>query len=119
MCISNYGRTVERYSFALKRLSKTEVGAVVAEDAHVTPELSLVVPDTSGEALRSATDFSHIRNRVDKLAAYREWSTWALVASRGHLYARTNALMKSNGWYGAAFAMTVFTGYSRLEQLSS
>lgn len=110
--------TEERYSFALKRLSKTEVGAVVAEDAHATPEFSLIVPDPSHEAWRVAADFTHIRNRTDKLATYREWSTRAFIALRKHLYAGTDILLDSGGWYDADFAVMAFAEYSRLEQLS-
>lgn len=110
--------TEERYSFALKRLSKIEVGAVVAEDAHATPEFSLIVPNPSDEAWRSAADFTHIRNRTDKLSVYREWSTRAFIASRKHLYSATDILFDSGGWYGADFAVKVYAEYSRLEQLS-
>ena len=109
---------VERYSFALKRLSKTEAEAVVAEDMHITPELPLIVPGVEREEWRVAANFSCILNRTDKLAAYREWSTRAFIADQKHLFAGTRALLESRGWYGAGFATQVFHAYQRLEQLT-
>jgi hypothetical protein len=109
---------VERYSFALKRLSKADAGEVVVEEAHATPEYSVVIPDNNGEVWRSAVDFTRVRNRSDKLAAYREWSARAYIASRTHLYSKTSALLASARWYEADFAATVFDAYTDLERLA-
>ncbi len=109
---------VERYSYAIKRLSKTEPGEVVVECAHLTPEFSLFVPGTPGETWRAASDFSHVLNRTDKLETYREWSARAFIAARPHLFAGTDSLLESKGWYEIGFSSIVLATYQRLDQLA-
>jgi len=110
-----YNHAEEVYSFAHKRLSRTDATQVVIIDRMETPPLSLTFPDQTAKKLRQYLAFGALLNKTDKLSLYLEATVKAFIISNLKLYGGIEQLLDQKLWYNRE---DIFVLFGRLFELA-
>lgn len=113
-----YDTGSEVYSFAHKRLSRTDATQVVVEERIETPELSLSFPDKTTEKLHKYLSFDTLRNKTDKLSLYLEANVKAFIISNPKLYSGIDELLEKKLWYNRDEVLALFERLLELKRLN-
>jgi len=113
-----YDHTEEVYTFAHKRLSRTDVSQVVIENRVETPPLSLDFPDKTAEMLRQCLAFGALLNKSDKLSLYLEATVKAFIISHPKLYSGIEQLLDRKLWYNREDILLLFGRLLELQRLN-
>ena len=104
----------EVYSFALKRLNRQDDTQIVIEESFVTEKYPMNLPDESRNRLLSYMDFLTIKNKLDKVALYKEWYGKAYILVNEKAYEQTQLILDGNFWYDSDRTARVLGKYARL-----
>lgn len=109
----------EVYSFAHKRLSRTDATQVVIVDRVETPPLSLAFPDKAAGKLRQYLAFGALLNKTDKLSLYLESTVKAFIISNPKLYSGIEELLVRKLWYNCTDILELFGRLLELARLKT
>lgn len=113
-----YDHAEEVYSFAHKRISRTDAMQVVIEHRVQTPTLSLVFPDKTAEKLKRHLAFGALLNRADKLSLYLEAMVKTFIVSNPKLYSGIDELLDHKLWYNREGILELFGQLLELQRLN-
>ena len=104
----------EVYSFAVKRLNQQDNTQIVIEESFITEKYPMNLPDEGRNRLLSYMDFLTIKNKLDKVALYKEWYSKAYILANEKVYEQTQLILDGNFWYDSDRTARVFDKYAKL-----
>lgn len=104
----------EVYSFAVKRLNQQDKTQIVIEESLVTEKYPMNLPDESRDRLLVYMDFMSVKNKMDKVALYKEWYGKAYIITNGKAYEKTQLILDGNFWYDSDRTARVMGKYVEL-----
>ena len=104
----------EVYSFAVKRLNQQDDTQIVIEESLVTEKYPMNLPDEGRNRLLSYMDFLTIKNKLDKVALYKEWYGKAYILTNEKAYEQTQLILDGNFWYDSDRTVRVVGKYVEL-----
>ena len=104
----------EAYSFAVKRLNQQDDTQIVIEESLVTEKYPMNLPDEGRNRLLAYMDFSTIKNKLDKVALYKEWYGKAYILANEKAYEQTQLILDGNFWYDSDRTARVLGKYAKL-----
>ena len=104
----------EVYSFAVKRLNQQDDTQIVLEESLVTEKYPMNLPDEGRNRLLAYMDFLTIKNKLDKVALYKEWYSKAYILANEKAYEQTQLILDGNFWYDSDRTARVVGKYVEL-----
>ena len=104
----------EVYSFAVKRLNQQDDTQIVIEESLVTEKYPMNLPDEGRNRLLAYMDFLTIKNKLDKVALYKEWYSKAYILANEKAYEQTQLILDGNFWYDSDRTARVVGKYVEL-----
>ena len=104
----------EVYSFAVKRLNQQDDTQIVGEDSLVTEKYPMNLPDEGRTRLLAYVDFLTIKNKLDKVALYKEWYSKAYILANDKACEQTQLILDGNFWYDSDRTARVVGKYVEL-----
>lgn len=104
----------EVYSFAVKRLNQQDKTQIVIEESLVTEKYPMNLPDESRDRLLVYMDFMSVKNKMDKVALYKEWYGKAYIITNEKAYEQTQLILDGNFWYDSDRTARVMGKYVEL-----
>lgn len=104
----------EVYSFAVKRLNQQDKTQIVIEEILVTEKYPMNLPDESRDRLLVYMDFMSVKNKMDKVALYKEWYGKAYIITNEKAYEQTQLILDGNFWYDSDRTARVMGKYVEL-----
>ena len=112
--IHMYDAKDEVYSFAVKRLNQQDDTQIVIEESLVTEKYPRNLPDEGRNRLLAYMDFLTIKNKLDKVALYKEWYSKAYILANEKAYDQTQLILYGNFWYESVRTARVMGKYVEL-----
>ena len=110
--IHMYDAKDEVYSFAVKRLNQQDDTQIVIEESLVTEKYPMNLPDEGRNRLLAYMDFLTIKNKLDKVALYKECKAYILANEKA--YEQTQLILDGNFWYDSDRTARVVGKYVEL-----
>ena len=104
----------EVYSFAVKRLNQQDETQIVIEESLVTEKYPMNLPDEGRNRLLAYMDFMSVKNKLDKVALYKEWYSKAYILANEKAYEQTQLILDGNFWYDSDRTARVVGKYVEL-----
>lgn len=104
----------EVYSFAVKRLNQQDETQIVIEESLVTEKYPMNLPDEGRNKLRAYMDYMSVKNKLDKVALYKEWYSKAYILANEKAYEQTQLILDGNFWYDSDRTARVVGKYVEL-----
>lgn len=104
----------EVYSFAVKRLNQQDDTQIVVEESLVTEKYPMNLPDEGRNRLLAYMDFLTIKNKLDKVALYKEWYSKAYILANDKACEQTQLILDGNFWYDSDRTARVVGKYVEL-----
>lgn len=104
----------EVYSFAVKRLNQQDDTQIVIEESLVTEKYPMNLPDEGRNRLLAYMDFLTIKNKLDKVALYKEWYSKAYILANEKACEQTQLILDGNFWYDSDRTARVVGKYVEL-----
>ena len=104
----------EVYSFAVKRLNQQDDTQIVIEESLVTEKYPMNLPDEGRNRLLAYMDFMSVKNKLDKVALYKEWYSKAYILANEKAYEQTQLILDGNFWYDSDRTARVVGKYVEL-----
>lgn len=104
----------EVYSLAVKRLNQQDETQIIIESSLVTEKYPMNLPDESRDRLLAYMDFMSVKNKLDKVALYKEWYSKAYIIANDKAYDKTQVILDGNFWYDADRTARICGKYAEL-----
>ena len=115
LCVIHmYDAKDEVYSLAIKRLSQTDNTQIVVEQQLLTDKYMLGIPDSNRDRLLAYMDYTKLKNKTDKVQAYKEWFYKAYMLIHEKSYKYTDKLLDGNNWYDSGRTARICKKYVEL-----
>lgn len=115
LCVIHiYDAKDEVYSLAIKRLSQTDNTKIVVEQQVLTDKYMLGLPDINRDRLLAYMDYTKLKNKTDKVQAYKEWFYKAYMLIHEKSYKYTDKLLDGNNWYDSGRTARICQKYVEL-----
>ena len=115
---STYQNIIKPYCvihmYAVKRLNQQDETQTVIEESLVTEKYPMNLPDEGRNRLLAYMDFLTIKNKLDKVALYKEWYSKAYILANEKAYEQTQLILDGNFWYDSDRTARVVGKYVEL-----
>lgn len=104
----------EVFSFAVKRLSKTDENEIVIVDMDMTEKYPVMLPDQKKDRFLSYMSYHNILNRENKVNYYNEMYTKSYMLHYEKVYANMETLVHKPIWYDTERVKKVYSIIKRI-----
>lgn len=117
LCILRiHDAVIEVYSFAMKRLSKTEGDEIVITDSHCTNAFPIIIADSAKRLFVEILSWNKTKNKTNKINYYFELYAKSYMLKNEKAYRNTMELLDKTLWYDSNKANSVYTIFKEIAE---